>query len=65
MLWGLFKAKATASIRMPDVGTADNLMNISLKLIPNTRRFNNFFRTLGNSEHLDLGGFSGHSLYRN
>ena len=65
MLWGLFKAKATASIRMPDVASAQNMQNIISKLIPNNRRFNNFFRTLGDFENLDMGGFSSHSLYRN
>lgn len=55
-LWGLMKAKATASIRMPDVAQADNLMHISLKLIPNTRRFNNFFSTLNSPENLKMQG---------
>jgi hypothetical protein len=65
MLWGLFKAKANASIRMPDAAQADNMMNISLKLIPNTRRFNNFYKGLGDSENLNLNGFSNGSLWRN
>lgn len=65
MLWSLFKAKANASIRMPDVAQAQNMMNITLKLIPNTRRFNNFFSTLGHSENLNLNGYSNGSLYRN
>lgn len=55
-LWGLFKAKATASIRMPDVGNAENLMQISLTLIPNTRRFNSFFSNLASPENLRMGG---------
>jgi len=65
MLWSLFKAKAQASIRMPDLASADNMMNISLKLIPNTHRFSNFYQTLGNPEQLNLNGYSQGSLYRN
>jgi len=55
-LWGLMKAKAVASIRMSDEAEADNLMHISLKLIPNTRRFNNFFSTLNKPENLRMQG---------
>ncbi len=55
-LWGLMKAKATASIRMPDVAKANNMMNISLQLIPNTRRFDNFFQNLAEHENLQMNG---------
>ena len=65
MLWSLFKAKATASIRMPDVAQAQNMMNITLQLIPNTKRFNNFFSNLGKAENLNLNGYSNGSLWRN
>lgn len=63
-LWGLFKAKATASLRMPDISNAENLKNIHTKLIPNTRRFNNFFSSMNEEENLDMGGFSSHYYYR-
>lgn len=65
MLWSLFKSKATASIRMPDLASAEAMKNISLKLIPNNRRFDTFFRNLGSSENLDMNGYSNGSLYRN
>lgn len=55
-LWGLMKAKATASIRMPDLGEAENLMQISTKLIPNNRRFNSFFSTMNTPETLRMQG---------
>lgn len=64
-LWGLYKAKANASVRMPDVAEAENLKNIHTKFIPNTRRFNNFFATLNSEEHIDFGGFLNHFYYRN
>jgi len=64
-LWGLFKAKAIASVRMPDIGEAENLKNINNKLIPNTRRFNNFFSSMNQEENTDFSGFSSHYYYRN
>jgi hypothetical protein len=64
-LWGIYKAKAEASIRMPGVSEAQNLTTINNKLIPNTRRFNNFFSTMNHEENLDMSGFSSHYYYRN
>lgn len=64
-LWGLFKAKGTASIRMPDLSSADAMNQILLRLIPNSKRFNNFYKNLGQPEQLDLNGYSNGSLYRN
>ncbi len=64
-LWGLFKAKATASLRMPDVTQAQGMQNILSSLIPRNRRFYTFFNNLTNQENLDMGGFSSHYKYRN
>lgn len=63
-LWGLFKAKATASIRMPDVNQAENMNAMLLRLIPKERRFDSFFRNVGIPENLDFTGFSSHYVYR-
>jgi hypothetical protein len=65
MLWGLNKAKATASIRMPDLANAENMAHLLLRLIPKNRRFDTFYRNLGAPENLDFKGFTAHSLYRN
>lgn len=63
-LWGLFKAKATASIRMPDVAEAQNLLEITSRLIPKARRFYSFFGNLNSPEALNMGGRSTGYYYR-
>lgn len=64
-LWGLYKAKATASLRMPDVTQAQGMQNILSSLIPRNRRFYNFFNGLTNQENLNMNGFSSGYTYRN
>ncbi len=63
-LWGLMKAKATASVRMPDVAGAENLKNVMNRLIPKSRRFNSFFSNLNSEENLKMTGFSSGYYYR-
>lgn len=63
-LWSLFKAKGSASIRMPDLAEAENLNRINNRLIPKTRRFETFFSNLNSEESLSMVGFNSGFVYR-
>lgn len=55
--WGLFKAKATADMRIT-LDSLENVKNIRNKLIVRENSFNRFFGNLNSSEKLNEKGFS-------
>lgn len=56
-LWGLFKAKATADMRIT-LDSLENVKNIRTRLIPKYNGFNRFFGNLNSGENLNEKGFS-------
>ncbi len=55
--WGLFKAKATADMRIT-LDSLENVKNIRNRLIVRENSFNRFFGNLNSSEKLNEKGFS-------